>query len=316
MGTTRNPHASRRRRAPRRRQRLARLLAWPVEALVLLAFWWLAARLPPSRASAAGAWLFRRLGPGLGRRRFVDGNLALAFPRRDPAERRALAREVWASFGAVLAEYAHLRRLAAGPAGDHLQLHFDPRSRELVQSARPAIYVSAHLANWELAAAAVRAAGVPLSVVYAPQGNPLVDRLLQARRRVMGCCFIPKQQALRRLLRELRGGRSIGILPDQRVDAGRPLPFFGHRAQTTTSPALLALRTGLPLIPVQIERMGHARYRAIFHAPLDAGGGDAEAVTRRLNALFESWIRRHPEQWLCMRRRWPPATYRLAGRPL
>ncbi|HHO69263.1 MAG TPA: lauroyl acyltransferase [Gammaproteobacteria bacterium] len=301
-------------RPHRRRRRLARLIVWPAEAMFLLLFWRLAACLSPARASAAGAWLFGRIGPHLGKQRFVAGNLALAFPDRSQARRDALARQVWANFGAVLAEYAHLRRLSAHQRRQRLELHVDPRARAVLQAARPAIYVSAHMANWELAAAAITAAGVPLSVVYAPQGNPLVNRLLQARRRVMGCRFIPKQQALRRLLRELRDGRSIGILPDQRVDAGRPLPFFGHRAQTTTSPALLALRTGLPLIPVQIERMGHARYRATFHAPLRVGeAADAEAITLRLNSLFEDWIRRRPEQWLCMRRRWPPATYRLVA---
>ncbi|MDT8388760.1 MAG: lysophospholipid acyltransferase family protein, partial [Thiogranum sp.] len=190
------------------------------------------------------------------------------------------------------------------------EFRIDPLTREILDAQRPAIYVSAHMSNWELAAAAITATGVPLSVVYAPQGNPLLDRLLQQVRRSLGCEFIPKKNALRRLAREIRAGRSVGILPDQRIDSGAPVTFFGRPALTTTSPAWLALKLGCPLIPVQIERTADCRYQAIFHRPLHAHdaadpGTQILELTRTINELFENWIRHRPDQWLCMRRRWP-----------
>jgi KDO2-lipid IV(A) lauroyltransferase len=98
-------------------------------------------------------------------------------------------------------------------------------------------------------------------------------------------------------------------LPDQRVDSGEPVPFFGCEAPTTISPAWLALKLNCPLIPVQIERTGNARFRAVFHRPILTGGKPDEQtdplqVTEDLNHLFESWIRKRPDQWLCMKRRW------------
>jgi Kdo2-lipid IVA lauroyltransferase/acyltransferase len=297
-----------------RKPRALRAYAWFAEAAFVAGFWLLVRCMPPARAAATGRKLFRWLGPRSGKQRFVRGNLEQAFPDLGAAGLDNLCRDVWGNFGAVLAEYPHLHVFAAtGGAGLATDIHIDAETRAVIADARPAVYVTAHLANWELAGLAITGAGVPLSVVYAPQGNPLLDRMLQAARRALGCRFIGKHYALRKLMRELRRGRSVGILSDQRVDSGEPVPFFGRHALTVTTPAWLALRLQCPLIPVQIVRTAEARYRVVIHKPVACGhaAADAEAVlqlTARLNQLFESWIRQRPEQWLCMRRRWPMVT--------
>lgn len=294
----------------RRKPRALRAYGWFAEAAFVAVFWLLARCMPPQRAAATGRRLFRWLGPRTGKQGFVRGNLEQAFPDLDVARLDTLCRDVWGNFGAVLAEYPHLRALAADHADSTTGIWIDAQTRAVMANAQPAVYVTAHLANWELAALALAAAGVPLSVVYAPQGNPLLDRMLQAARRALGCRFIGKRYALRKLVRELRGGRSVGILSDQRVDSGEPVPFFGRHALTATTPAWLALKLRCPLIPVQIVRIAEARYRVLLHKPVVCGDAavNADAVlqlTARLNGLFESWIRQRPEQWLCMRRRWP-----------
>lgn len=281
-------------------------LAWQAEAMLLRAFWWFSRCLSPVRAAHMGNRLFRWLGPKLGKQRFVRANLQLAFPDLDAGALVRRAGETWGNFGAVLAEYPHLqhwRQLVT-------ELEIAPQSRSILEAREPAVYVSAHIANWELAVAAISGLGIPLSVVYAPQGNPLVNELIQARRQFSDCRFIGKKNCIRRLLGELRDGRSVGMLPDQRADVGEFLPFFGTPSQTSISPAWLALKLGRPLIPVQIERLGAARYVVRVHEPLLPQGqyGTRESalrLTSDLNAMFESWIRQRPEQWLCMRRRWP-----------
>jgi KDO2-lipid IV(A) lauroyltransferase len=133
--------------------------------------------------------------------------------------------------------------------------------------------------------------------------------MIQAQRNSLGYQLIAKNNGLRQLVREIRSGRSVGLLPDQRVDSGEPVPFFGCDAPTTTSPARLAIKLNCPLIPVQIERTGNARFRAVFHRPVLNGKkageqSDPLQVTAELNSLFESWIRSRPDQWICMKRRW------------
>lgn len=281
--------------------------AWRAEAMLLHAFWGISRWLSPVRAARMGGGLFRWLGPRLGKQRFVRANLQHAFPELDGDVLAARAGEIWANFGAVLAEYPHMRQWRQLVT----ELEIAPQSRSILEAREPAVYVSAHIANWELAVAAVSGLGVPLSVVYAPQGNPLVNEMIQARRQSFtNCRFVGKKNCVRRLLADLHDGNSVGMLPDQRADVGEFLPFFGKPAQTSISPAWLALKLGRPLIPVQIERLGAARYVVRIHEPLLPQGrygtrAGALQLTAELNALFESWVRQRPGQWLCMRRRWP-----------
>ena len=80
-----------------------------------------------------------------------------------------------------------------------------------------AIYVTAHLGNWELVGSTIAKSGIPLSVIYGPQSNPVLERMVQQLRRSLGCRLIAKQNGIRQLVREIRSGRSVGLLPDQRV---------------------------------------------------------------------------------------------------
>ena len=102
---------------------------------------------------------------------------------------------------------------------------------------------------------------MPLSVVYTPEPNPLIARMLQRRRQALGCAFVAKSEGLRPLVRDLSQGRSIGLIVDRRNDRGEMLPFFGREAAMTTSPARLALKFGCQLVPTRVERTGRSRFR-------------------------------------------------------
>lgn len=304
-------------RNKRSRSPWLRTAGWRVEAALIYLFWLLVARMHPDQASVTGKWLFRWLGPRTSKQQRIKRNLIIAFPDIGDHQLEMLAREIWGNFGSVLAEYPHLRKFADRRVSTVIKMEIDTEVRPIVEDRKPAVYITAHLANWELAASAIAGTGVPLSVVYAPQTNPLLDRMLQSQRRLPGCRFIGKHNAVRWLVREIRAGRSVGLLPDQRMDSGKSLPFFGLTTPSPTTPAWLALKTGCPLIPVQIERIGDARYRAVFHKPLLVAGeaGDDEnilQVTAAINRLFEGWIRHRPDQWLCMKRRWPKLADEIA----
>src|SRR5215211_8200562 len=111
--------------------------------------------------------------------------------------------------------------------------------------------------------------------------------------------------------RELQRGRSVGLLMDQRYDRGVAVPFFGRPAPTTLVPAQLALRLGVPLVPVRVERRGGAaRFVITVHRPVEPEAGldpkeAAVGMTARVNQLFARWIAAAPDQWCCAKRRWP-----------
>ncbi len=290
---------------------------WVLQALALLAFWGTCAALPPERATRLGRWLVERLGPRSRKHRHVLRNLWAAFPEQSAAGTAALARQVWGNLGSVLAEYPHLARICRTEAAERLDLAVDDGVRTL-HGDGPAVFVTAHLGNWELAAGTLAARfGLPLTVVYGPQENPLADRLVQHFRRALGCGLVPKEDSMRALVRELREGRSLGFVVDQRIDGSPLLPFFGVPAATAVSPARLSLRFGCPLVPIRVERLPETRFRVTIEPPIpvpEQGNDEARALamTRALNERFESWIREQPGQWMCTKRRWSKREVRKA----
>jgi KDO2-lipid IV(A) lauroyltransferase len=297
------------RRGLARAPRLRAVVQWLEAALLALA-WALLGGLPVERASALGAGLLRRVGPHLRKHRHVRANLAIALPELGEAEREAIGREVWGGLGAVFAEFPHLARIAC-EADRRIDVEIRGVLGPLQPEPRPAVFVTAHLANWELTTLVAGRHGVPLSVIYAPDSNPFVDRLIRRHRCALNCELVPKQGGLRALLRALAEGRSLGFLIDTRQDDGEPVPFFGVPALTSTVPARLALRAGIQLVPVRVERTGPVRFRVVFGPPVDPDPAIADAraqardMTRRVNERFAAWIREHPAQWLCTKRRWP-----------
>jgi Kdo2-lipid IVA lauroyltransferase/acyltransferase len=297
---------------------LRRRVAWPLEALALAAFWQICARLPAERASALGRGLMRLVGPRLPWHRSLRANLAVAFAGEEPARIEPLARAAWGNFGATLAEYPHLTDIAQRAFREHVDLVLCPEVEARCKAGQPSIFVTAHLGNWEIAAAAAASTGVPLSAVYAKQANPLIDRMVQRRRRALGCGFVTNEAGARPLLAELAAGRSLGLLADLRVDSGELIPFFGQMVQTTVVPARLALKFGCPLVPMRVERLGGARFRVTAHPPIrseDEGANppeQARSMMRQFNALLESWIREQPAGWQCLKRRWSKSRVRHA----
>ncbi len=292
---------------------LLRSAGWQAEALLMDVFWAIARRMSPERASVFGARLLSGLGPRFSKQKHILTNLSVVLGTQDASRLEAVARQVWASLGAVLAEYPHLEAFARTPER-YIRTTVGPLAADILARKVPAIYVTSHLANWELAALATSSQGIPLSVVYGPQSNPALETRLQAQRRFLGCGFISKHNAMRSLVKALRKGESIGLLSDVRVDKGESVEFFGRQAQTATTPAWLSLKLGCPIVPIHIQREGDARYHVAFQDPLTVASEsdtvDQSAVldlTRRLNTVFESWIREQPGQWTCTKRRWSKA---------
>ena len=294
-----------------------RLLMWPLEGVALALFWTCCAAMSPERAAAMGARLGRAVGPRFRWHRRLRDNVAIALPHATADQVETCARAVWGSFGATLADYAHLETIADRKFAEHVEVILHPAAEACRDRSRPFIFVTAHLGNWEIAAATARRFGLPLTVVYSRQANPLTDWLVQRQRRHLRCRFRRTGDGLRPLLQELHAGRSIGLLVDVRVENGDAVPFCGQDTTTTLVPARLALRFGCPLVPVRVERLRPAQFRVTAYDPVlpDDGAApelQARRMMARVNALFESWIVARPHEWQCFQNRWPESTRRQA----
>jgi KDO2-lipid IV(A) lauroyltransferase len=284
---------------------------WRMEAVLLSLFWQICARLEPDAASAFGRRLLRRIGPRLGKAAHMRRNLRLAFPELSEAERSGLLREVWGNAGAVLAEYPHFKAICRDDFDGHFETVMEWDVADYRAKKTQGIFVTAHVGNWELSAAAAGHHGFPITVIYAPGRNPFIERMLRRRREALGCRLVSLEEGARPLMRELSEGRSVGLVVDTRDDDGVPIPLFGLDKLTTLAPARLALRFGCDLIPARVERLGDARFRLIVHQPvrpdpaLASERDQAIQMMAELNRVFERWIRERPEQWLCIKRAWP-----------
>jgi KDO2-lipid IV(A) lauroyltransferase len=284
---------------------------WVFEAGLLNFFWLVARALPVEAADRFGDRLLAAVGPRFSRHRHVLRNLGVVLPQHDPATIERLARRVWASFGQVMAEFAHFSEFCRTGPGARTELVWRDDLDIYNGSGKPVIFVGAHIANWELTAGIVAAHGTPLTVVYTPEKNPLVAAMLQRRRRALGCGFVPKRDGLRPLLRELGKGRSIGLLIDRRNDQGETLRFFGLDTTLSFSPARLALKFGYQLVPTRIERAGPSCFRVTLYPPVRPDDEDASDDVKarqmmgKVTSLFEDWIREQPQDWFCSKRMWP-----------
>lgn len=286
-------------------------LLWATEAGLIGLLALIGRRLSPDTASRFGARLGRRFGPRLDKTRLIRRNLRLAFKQKSEPELDQLVADIWANLGSILAEYPHLGTICHTDADQHLEFVIPDNIEVFKNPSKPAVFVSAHLANWELAAGAIIHQGVPLSVVYTRLQNPWLDRMLYRAREALGCGLVERDGAARQLIRCLKQGTSVGLIVDQRVDGGEPVPFFGHNMLTSITPAQLALRFNCELIPVQIQRQAGAHFRVIFHPSVRADDETAPdelkiiQMTSTINKIFQSWILERPQEWMCTKRRWP-----------
>jgi Kdo2-lipid IVA lauroyltransferase/acyltransferase len=286
--------------------------AWWLEGRLFGALLGLAERLPPERSGRLLAALFGWLGPHTAKAAKVDANLRFVCPAADARQRRAMVKRVFRHLGLATAELLAAPRLLAERAS-RFEFEVDPRSAELLARRQPALWVTAHLGAWHLNNALVPEYGLEASYLYAREANPHLHDLFYRLRKIPGIHLYPNSGGLLRLQRELKAGRNVGLLIDTRLDEGEPIPLFGVPAPTNTLAARLALRAGVPLVTLWTERLPGYRYRVHVEAPVvppagvDDDGARALAMTAEMNRRFESWIRRDPTQWMCLKRRWPKA---------
>jgi len=290
------------------------ILRHRMEAAALRASIGLSRLLGPTAASNVGGGLMRLLGPLLGASRTADANLRLAMPHLSDRERRAVVRGVWENLGRTAAEMPHVGSLKCCARGPGWEIVGGEHLRAVAVRGGPAIFFSAHLANWELISPAVAACGIDLGGFYRAASNPAADAIIRGLRRAARVDDVPMfakgAGGAREAIAHLAAGGSLGMMMDQKMNDGIAVDFFGHQAMTAAALARFALRFDCTVVPIHVERLGPARLRLVCEAPLswpkgDDHAADIYALTRAVNAMMESWIRAAPQSWLWLHRRWP-----------
>ena len=256
----------------------------------------------------------RTAGPSLAVSAVAKANLHHAMPNLDAAQCDAIVRAVWDNLGRTAAEFPHLAGLARTTTGAGWELEGEHHLTALFASGKQALFFSGHFGNWEMVLPIAARLGLPVSGFYRAASDGQVDAVIQAMRSAaLGprvAMFAKGAAGARAALLHLRAGGSLGMLTDQKMNDGIGVPFLGRRAMTAPAMAQLALRFGVPVMPVHVVRLGPARLRLVCEAPLDIPRtgdrtADVFALTLAMNQTLERWIRADPASWLWLHRRWP-----------
>lgn len=265
------------------------------------------------------AWLVDRP-----HRRIGMINLGLAFPEKSLRERRRILRASFLNLARMGAELAHLPRLDDVRLRRMVRFADEQWWAEAVRRERSTgvLALSGHFGNWELLVYAHGRRGYPVTMVHRAMRNPLVDRWFNALRARAGTRLLRKSRAGFDVLRALRDKQLLVLPFDQNSTRGLGVfvPFFGVAASTNSGLARIALRTGAPVVPVFIVREGATARHVVHVGPVLTAettgdfAADVRRNTERFSRVFEDAVRRHPEQWLWMHKRWrtrPPGEPRI-----
>ncbi|MBK9156319.1 MAG: lysophospholipid acyltransferase family protein [Chloracidobacterium sp.] len=263
-----------------------------------------------SGAAVAGYYVLGRL------RRVAFTNLRIAFPDLDEAGRRRLAKGAFRNLGRIIGEMSQFAKASREDVNRLIEFRIDPEVyntyKRLQSEGRGVIIVTPHLGNWEVLVFGWAVHDGPMSYLARPIDNPMIERLTHRLRTKFGNRPIGKSNSVMAASRVLREEGLLGILADVNAHPkeGVFVPFFGKEACTSTGVALLALRTNsmiLPMCAAWDEAEG--RYMGI-HGPLmePIVTGDRKEDVKRTTAAFtaelEKFVRRYPDQWLWIHKRW------------
>lgn len=243
-------------------------------------------------------------------RRVADENLERVYPDWSAGRRRWVGFRSYTRMARSLVEFLHTPKYSDAEILDRVALENEEALSDLLAEGRGAILLSGHFGNWEWLARRVAAAGHPFAVLFKEPGDPVLADRLRSTRAVAGIEQI-EYDDMRGAIRWLRKGRVLGIVMDQeprKSSEGVVAPLFGQPTMTHVGPFRLARMAGAPLLTFFCRAVGGGRYRARLEPlPVSETADPEEGIAEdaaRFNARLEAAVRRDPEHWMWMYKRW------------
>jgi len=263
-------------------------------------------------------WIGRQLGRlayfiDFEHRQVAIGNLELAFGgERSKNEIKGIAFHTFENLGMNLVEFLRLPGLNKERLMKKVEIEGRSHVEAALKRGKGIIFLLGHIGNWELLGCMSRILGDDLMALARPlKKNRWLDRFIGDIRRSSGLHVLSSKRAARQVVSALRRNQMVGILIDQREKRGEGVgvDFFGVNASTTPASAFFAVKTGAAVIPAYSIRLEGGKHRIVAEPPLELIKTGDKAEDIRLNAqrhteVLESIIRRFPDQWFWIHRRW------------
>lgn len=246
-------------------------------------------------------------------------NIRMAFPNESDAWHREVRAESFAELGRMSGEFPHMEKfLEKYNTGEVV---FVGRERVVDTIGKGAVFIGGHFSDWEITSLCLAQTDPTCHFTYRPANNPIIDKYIVETRAKFGLVLqaAKGKEGGMGLLRSLKKKRGIALMNDQKYNDGLAVPFFGYDCRTADGPTRLALKFGVPLIPITGRRVAGTNFVATAYPAieLDYSKPDDDASVRagveRVNAFMEERVREAPGQWFWAHRRWPKDAWVKAG---
>ena len=258
--------------------------------------------------------LFYRL--GFKNRLITLHNLQRSFPEKNLKEIIRIAKGVYRHFAIVAAEFFDMPYINKENIHKWVEIEGLENYQEAIARGKGVLSIVAHFGNWELMTIAVPICLKPMYIVYRPLDNPVIDNMVEYVRTMNGNVLIPKGGSGKRVIELLKENQAIGILSDQNVakSEGVFVDFFGRPACTGVGLAVMAMRSGAPVVPAFMARQKSGRYKFILKPAMEAVctddyEADLQVNTQRFTKIVEEIVREYPDQWFWFHQRWKTKPY-------
>ena len=238
-------------------------------------------------------------------------NLRCAFPEKDMEELTRIAKGVYRNLAITAAEFFDLPSITKENLHEWVELEGLEHFEAGIAQGKGLLTIIAHFGNWELMPVTGPLFLKSSYIVYRPLDSPVLDNIVEHVRTINGNVMVPKGGSGKRIMTLLKENQCIGILSDQNVSAreGVFVDFFGRPACTGAGLAVLALRSGAPVLPMFMARQKSGKYKFILKPLVEISRtGDYEKDllenTQRFTKVVEAVVREYPDQWFWIHQRW------------
>lgn len=251
-------------------------------------------------ASCLGGILFKVIGTKLKVSNVAKSNLERVLGLT-PKEATSIVKEVWENLGRNAGEFVHIHHMEDHQFNELLEI----RGKENLKFLEKGGFLfTAHIGNWEILPRFIHQNGFKMALVYRKANNQFVDKMI-IEERIKFSENIPKGKiGVKSILNSLKEKKVVGMLVDQKMNEGIEVPFFGFPSMTAPALAKLALKIGVPIVPIRIIRKNNSQFIVEISKPLNLKNKDIYSVMLEVNKTIESWVMEHPGQWFWLHKRW------------
>ena len=249
--------------------------------------------------------LFVFFGPFFKSKKIIDKNLDIFLNKNSSVNKKKIIKNMWENYGKTFIEYIFLYYFRKKKT--HITLSGEENLAQVIKKNKPVIFISGHLANFELMSMEITKQNIPLATIYRPLNNFFLNPFMEFLRRRYVCSNQIKKgiKGVRETIEYVKKKYCIALMIDQRVSEGEKVIFFDRPALTTTLPAQLSTKFNLDIIPVFIERDKNNKFKVEFQKAINPKDFKNKLeLTRELNISLEKMILRNPSQWIWTHNRW------------